>query len=251
MKRTRFIYEGLACDVFIPDDVRPGRLGLYLYGFPGSIGEAAPTRAFLQSGYPVVQPHYPGTYDSAGECSPSTAMEMVRILGNALKGGSLESVKDGSPIVLPHAVTTCVGHSYGCFVALRGAACLEGLRQLILLGPAVAYGPGKVGLREDGGAHVNYVRRSRPFTYRGLDPTDWAAFYAGAYDGPVGRAPDSLLEIDLRVGADDKYFDTAVLLEHASEVVKEALPGAPEARIKVVADAGHGPAGLLDDIILA
>ena len=58
MKRDRFFVDGLACDIYWDETLGapPRGLGVYVYGFPGSIGNNEVTKIMLNLGMVVVQP---------------------------------------------------------------------------------------------------------------------------------------------------------------------------------------------------
>ena len=76
MKRDRIIIDGICIDVMHSGQTCE-RSALYLYGFPGSIGVNALTEKLVASGTMVLQPHFPGTYDSSGKFDPFTGSTVL------------------------------------------------------------------------------------------------------------------------------------------------------------------------------
>lgn len=211
MKRARFISEGLAADVYSDGEFeRTSEAGIYVYGFPGSTGPNPLTRFFTVRGVTMVQPHYFGTYDSAGLFSPGSAITSIDQVADVLSRGGTEDVKAHAPLDLPRNVTTLVGHSFGAFAALRAAKHISTLNTLILMGPAITFGKGTLGcgVHEDGEWQVSYVRRSRPYTYRLSSDDEWFAMYRGDHNPPKDPEETSrLARVVGLVGSQDKYFE--------------------------------------------
>ncbi len=250
MQRARFINSGITSDVYFPPtDVTPSETGLYTYGFPGSIGVNAVTDFLHQDrGQVVVQPHYAGTYDSAGHFSPVAAIESITTVGIAVAESKAVNIKNNEPLSIPSTLTTLVGHSFGCFAALRAASSLSSLRTLLLLGPAISFGDGPLscGVQEDGAWQIAYVRRSRPFTYR-LAPEDtWLSMFRGDFDEPGDPAGSSSIQRVIGVvGTDDKYFDLKLLEERFEQIVRLYVGSNPKAELLMVEGADHSTASLL------
>lgn len=255
MKRDRFFAEGLACDVYWDETRRepPRGLGMYLYGFPGSIGENEVTQILLKLGLSVVQPQYPGTYDSSGSFTPLVSMGIFRTVATTLRAGKAMSVKSGKVLNLPLGPSVCIAHSFGCFPALRAAVDLLDLRVLALLGPAIAYGQDEsgCGLLEDGVEHVAYVKRARPFTFRLGPMEEWMDLYAGRLDFGEQRPGPSLKRIVGVVGEEDPYFRHDVLRARFEFLIRHHLGDAPVVYLSKVPGATHGPKGLLQETEIA
>jgi hypothetical protein len=260
MQRARFINSGITSDVYFPPtDVTPSETGLYTYGFPGSIGVNAVTDFLLQDrDQVVVQPHYAGTYDSAGFFSPVVAIESITTVGIAVAESKAVNIKNNESLLIPPTLTTLVGHSFGCFAALHAAPSLSSLRTLLLLGPAISFGEGPLGcgVKEDGAWQIAYVRRSRPFTYR-LAPEDtWLSMYCGDLNEPSDPASSSSIQrVVGMVGTDDKYFNLKLLEERFEQIVRLYVGSDPRVELLMVEGADHAAASLLtlgrDDLLAA
>ena len=79
MKRDRIIVDGICIDV-MHSGKTPKSCAIYFYGFPGSIGVNALTEKLVQSDIMLLQPHFPGTYDSAGEFAPSSGSKILSVI---------------------------------------------------------------------------------------------------------------------------------------------------------------------------
>jgi pimeloyl-ACP methyl ester carboxylesterase len=241
MARYRFVYKGIMCDTYEPSNGSAKEVALLLYGFPATIGENAATDFLRANGFLVLQPHYPGTYDSEGAFTPQSAVDMVSLIAEALSHGNVHDVKRNSTRSVPGRISVCVGYSFGCIVALRSLPYLTTLRSLLLVSPAISYGKAEVdsGFEEEGPPFIDYVRRSRPFTYRLGDNTSWDAFYNGAFNRPSGEPPGSLHSVLGLVGSDDSSFDLEVLLRNFDPIVRTYVGRYPGVQLLTVEGAGH------------
>lgn len=175
MGRYRFFTEsGVCVEVFEAADETG--TALVLLGMPATIGESALTRLLNQAGYTVLQPHYPGTYDSRGEFTPREAAESINEIVAAVGHGSVLDAKNNAARAIRNHVDVTIGYSFGAHIALRTGIPS---RHLLLISPAVAYGTDSTGFGEEDASFLDYPSRSRPLTYRVGDTEEWGAFYRG------------------------------------------------------------------------
>jgi esterase/lipase len=251
MKRFRIIENGLCIELYRPVvPNRDERLAVYFYGFPGSSGKTEPVVKLVDAGYTVIQPHYRGTYDSTGEFSPSTAMGTLREIADIIQKGVLVEIKNGSKVHIPTKIDFVVGHSFGCFPALKGSIDVNGVKKILLMGPQISFnqdGDG-VGSTEDGNMHFYYVKNSRPHTYRlGAWASGWEQLYDAKLDGVSGVAPVTLDKVMVVIGENDKYFNVDLVRQNSQQIVHKSLLGDYTVNINVVKDVGHGPKGLFNN----
>ncbi len=237
------------CDAYIPDQVLEQRLALFLYGFPATIGENLMTNFLLKNGYFVVQPHYPGTYDSGGKFTPQSAEEMVKTLLQELSGGKVKNLKDDTQIPVPHNVTLCVGYSFGCMITLRCLPFFKNLQSTILISPAISYGVTDLssGFIENGPAFLDYIRRTRPYTYRLGNSKEWEKLYSGFLNIPRGEAPLSLETVIGISGAQDKSFNLPMLKKNFSPIVEKYAGNGKNITLQIIANAGHSVSNLINN----
>lgn len=246
--------NGLCLELYKPDSEScRGLMAVYLYGFPGSSGKTEPVLRLVDAGYTVIQPHYRGTYDSIGEFSPITSISLLAEIESIIRSGELIEVKSNNIVRVPTNIDFVVGHSFGCFPALKGCGALIGVTKLLLLGPQIAFDVSEsgVGSTEDGLEHFLYVERSRPLTYRLSDWSEgWKQLYDAKLDDMNSSVTSSLSSVMLVVGRNDKYFDVDLIARNGSDLVKKSLNGNYNVLINIVEHAGHGPSGLFDSVTL-
>lgn len=238
VRRDRFFLDDMAVDVVAPSHAVPAVSAVYLYGLPGTVGVNRVSRVLSERGWLVLHPHYPGTYDSGGRFTPEAALTTLAVVARAV-GRSVASVRDGADIAIP-PITLVVGHSFGCFVALRSIACVRTAAALVLLGPAIAFAPGPdgCGLRREMTDHYSFVLRSHPHTYRLAPRSAFDALYSGKLDALSADAPASLRSVVGIVGATDPAFDIALFADRFDPVVRKTLSGRFDCTLTVV-EAGH------------
>ena len=176
-------------------------------------------------------------------------MTVFAAIEKAVCGGGAVGVKKMKELEVPAGPSICVGHSFGCFPALRAAGDLPDVRALVLLAPAIAYGRGEngCGLDEDGEKHVAYVSRSRPHTFRLGSQDAWHRLYSGELDLGDSRNVESLRMVLGVVGEDDPYFDQETLSRRFEPIVRHHIGGTIDVRFSVSRGAAHGAKGLLGD----
>lgn len=249
MGRFRFVYNDIMCEGYAPDEeFSIGKTAILLYGFPATIGQNKVTDELLKNGFTVLQPHYPGMYDSGGIFSPSNSSCCVNTVNKAIQNNKVIDVKNKEREI-PSTISICVGQSYGCFVAMRSFKFLPELKSIILLAPAVNYGQKDTncGFFEDGNEFVAYVRRSRPHTYRLADNEEWKKLYEGQLD-PSECITDHKIERVLGiVGLQDDSFDLKLLKENFEPLVRSKVGDLPQINLVEVIDGKHKSSSLIVD----
>lgn len=242
MKKARFISNKIAFDVFseeFPNGAQNN--AIYFYGFPGSIGQTVVTEFLANLGFIVLQPHYPGTYESDGEHTPQSAIKSVAEINYILENFKLQNVKSLKPVPLSPNIELCVGNSFGAFIALRGATYLPKLKTLVLLAPAISYGVSGKGcvINEDGDLHYEYVKRSRPYTYRLGSKNDWMTLYEGGLDFLQKTEHPSLQKVIGVIGTEDSSIDIKKLSKFWKEVVTHYIGDKVDIELIEIEGAGH------------
>lgn len=250
MSRFRFSHQGLMCDAYENKNETANKVALYLYGFPATIGESPATKLLASQGYLVVQPHYPGTYDSTGKFSPHTASEAVQTVANAFASGVVMDVKKNTSRNVPKNIVVCLAYSFGSIIALRSLSFLPDLRSLLLFSPAITYGEASLpsGFRDKGKQFMKYLRRSRPYTYRLGDDHSWDQLFNGSLNKPVGSSPKSLEYVLGVVGGNDEWFDHAILNRNFEPVIRRYVGDAPKVNLVTIESGNHGIGTLVDPI---
>src|ERR1043166_7497360 len=241
MPRYRAFANGIMADVFAPPSKGRQEVALFLPGFPATLGENSLTKLLQKTGYTVVFPHYRGTYDSSGEFTPIEAIATAREIMEGLEAGEMRDTKSNYRASLPSKVTVCCGYSFGCFVTLHVAPSLVDVRSVLFFSPALTYGPAEVssGFRESGLPFLDYVRRSRPLTYRlGAEPV-WRNFYEGKMNLVGNEVQRAALTVDCFLGGRDGSFDQALFVKNFKTIVQGAFPAALRIDLHVVKQGEH------------
>lgn len=179
MSRFRFIEKGLCCDVYYNKKKNINKCALFLYGFPATIGSNNLTELLVDKGYTVLHPHYYGTYDSIGDFTPQSSFETVKIITDIVSNSLVRNLKSNSVYKLPDKISICIGYSFGAYVLRHTVQYLKDLEQVFLVSPVMSNNPSNklCWVNENGQEHLNYVMRTRPFTYRIKDKAAWMKYY--------------------------------------------------------------------------
>lgn len=241
MKKFRFLENGLAGDVFYDPNNVPASVAVYLPGFPSFIGPAPVTPLITKSRLLALQPHCLGSYDSDGLFSPTELKNTARAVQSIVASGRVKNAATNALFGIPQRLEVCIGHSFGCFTALRFADCFTDLRVLVLFAPAVHYGhsPIDFGLLENGPEHFSGVRRAWPKTYRIAAESEWREITEGKDPLPKGAQHPSLEHVIGVVGAKDKYFDIPALRASFKQLVHAYVGEKASVELVVVPNAGH------------
>jgi pimeloyl-ACP methyl ester carboxylesterase len=244
---SRFITNGIAGDIF---DCGSDRTALFCNGLPGAIGPLPAVLAAENSGWNVLFVQYPGTYDSDGAFTVSETVEALATILVASTNGELRDPSDGSLLDPIPAVSLGIGHSFGGLVLteLVRARPSCAIERLLLLAPVYSYGKEvDYGIREDLMRHLEYVRASRPRTYRVGDRESWLPVASGKHVTEKTRAwTGSALAV---VGDEDDTFDVAIFQAAFAAGFLE-ITGCKDATARVISGAGHAMNELIDSGVL-
>lgn len=201
-------------------DVYEAKLGqsmssaLFLPGFPASMNANPVTRLLTSLGYCVFFPQYPGTYDSSGEYTPKSALSVAETIQSRIsQTDEITNLKDNAPVKIPPRIEIVVGYSFGAFVAVRSLPSLPFCKRLITISPAFTYGDCDIdmGFRESGDKFLDYIKRTRPMTYRLGEQQVWSEFYGGGMNIPAKHPKvETLFNLTI-FGSKDKSIDGHLL----------------------------------------
>jgi pimeloyl-ACP methyl ester carboxylesterase len=248
MKRYRFLSDGLNCQVYVPKGLNINKSAIFLYGFPGNVGENNATEFLVKNGYTVFAPNYFGTYDSNGEHTPDSALRTMAQLSKSIKKGVFTEIKNNREIFFSPSVEIVVGASFGCFVALRTLQEFKEVKSMLLLAPAITFctaGENYCGLLEDGNENFDYVIRSRPFTYRMGKKTEWQKLFDGEYDIPSGNKSHSIKNIFGLVGDKDNTFELEILRAKFKSLVQKIVTSDSNINLDTVSGGSHSADSLI------
>lgn len=179
--RQRIRLEGNAAVVSYADfKQRP--IALHLTGIPTIPRPIAGITEFLLDlGFHVLQPQYPGTFDSAGEFLPHNASDIVFTWSQLLESGSLPLSSHATLPVEPK-LGLLSSHSFGTYVAID--ALLRGARShyALFFAPMFEFGrkASEVGLRIDLQEHSRQFPESLPLTFRTPTTRTVEEFFVGS-----------------------------------------------------------------------
>ena len=237
------------CEIYWDPDKVNNRIALYQYGFPGSIGTNLLIDYLVELGFYVILPHFPGTFDSAGEFTPINTYNFYKKINDSVVNGATISLKNNKLLNIPLKIEYAFGHSYGCWTVLRGARYLKELKTIFLFGPAITYSEynfkSNCGLIENGLEHINMVIKSRPYTFRLNDVNSFLKLYKGDYDD--FNIPLTLINNVIGVvGLNDPYFDLKRLRNRFNEIITSFFNDEIECRLIEVEGGNHSLESLLN-----
>jgi len=247
MKRYRFIENGLCCDVYYNKEYSNNQCALFLYGFPATIGSNDMTELLVEKGYTVLHPHYFGTYDSEGDFTPSSAYKTVEAIYKIVKNGQVRNLKNNTMLKLPNRITVCIAYSFGAFVLKHTVKHLDEVKTVLLVSPVMSNNKRNVlcWVNEYGAEHLNYVVRTRPFTYRIKDTTEWYSEYVNDNFEQNDSLDNSVENILWLYGKRDPAMMEELLTEKYDMASKQTLSKSAKCTILCVENGDHGINSLL------
>lgn len=251
MKRFRILNNGIISDVYTNEAV-DYKSCIYFGGLPTTIGNNSLTDELVKRGILVVQPHYPGTYDSAGQFTPRNAVGMVDVIRASVNNGQSLNTKSNEKVVL-RDFDYAVGNSFGAFVALKALRYLPNVERLFLFAPALTYGAAAIrsGFKDEGVRFLEYLKRSRPYTYRLGDMSEWERFFNGELNAaPIDFHESKLKEVIGVVGSNDSSFDLDLLRTNFFEIIRRHSNKEVSVRLIVVEGGGHGIGTLMSSDVI-
>lgn len=248
IKSLKSRVEGIALEIFLPE--APLFSVIYCNGFPGSTGSNELIEYLNAQRVCVIFPQYPGVYDSDGLFTVASASNSIVQVAKFVSEKRLTNIKNDRTIDGIPRVTSIFSHSFGSVIANRACGLIEDLRSVVMLAPIISYQrvPVDYGVREDGLNQLDYVKRSRPYTYRFGSTDDWERLFSGeSLDLPEDRYyPKIILGI---VGKKDSEFDIPVLMECFQNIIPFQHQTA-ECRLILVEDASHARQQMLESQIV-
>lgn len=253
MSRFRFIENGICCDVYYDKNRSNGQCALFLYGFPATIGSNSLTDILVNKGYMVLHPHYYGTYDSSGDFSPDSAFLTVKNIVDIVHRSTVINLKTDKPINLPTNISVCIGYSFGAFVLRHTIQYLCGsnnhLKSILLVSPVMSNNPDNAywWVNEDGEEQLNYVCKTRPFTYRIKDRNRWEIDYVNDTSGSFYKGEDNIENVLWLYGKDDSIMIEEKLLNRYLPATKNCFSLKATVDIVGVPEGEHGINSLITE----
>ncbi|MDE7425887.1 MAG: hypothetical protein K2N51_19680 [Lachnospiraceae bacterium] len=249
MSRFRFIEKGLCCDVYYNKKRNIDKCALFLYGFPATIGSNNLTELLVDMGYTVLHPHYYGTYDSTGDFSPQSAFETVRAIVEIASGSLVRNLKSDTMYKLPDTISICIGYSFGAYVLRHTVQYLKDLEEVFLFSPVMSNSPTNklCWVNENGQEHLNYVMRTRPFTYRIKDKEIWMKSYVNDVYVEKELVTNNINNVLWFYGKNDDAMIEQKIKEKYLFATRECISSKANVAIHCVDDGDHGINTLIND----
>lgn len=244
MSELKFKQSKYAGQVFLPQGPQRATL-VYVAGLPYSTGENTIIRWALSKGFAVVFPQAPGTYDSDGRFSVASYARLLRLSIEDVNGGRLKGARPDGPYIKLAPVTGLISHSFGTLTATRVFCQLQNLELLLMFSPLLDYTNFDidVGVRENLSEQYDYVKYSRPHTFR---LTRKELFIADAYQRVSVSSRNPSSRICAFAGAKDSDLDTIALANGFEKWAQRTFGDAIDARIHITASGGHSISSILD-----
>lgn len=248
MKRFRFIEKGLCCDVYYSKEMDINACALFLYGFPATIGENSLTNLLVEKGYTVLHPHYYGTYDSDGDFTPQAAFMTVKNINEIVKT-MVRDLKRNVMVRIPDKITVCVGYSFGAYVLKHSIEQLNDLKTIMLFSPVMSTNAcnDSCWYIENGLEHLNYVIRTRPFTYRIKKMTQWMEYYVNDHDLVNTKTKEAIEHVLWVYGNLDEDMIANKLKSTYIQATKKYLSKSAIAEIVCVENGNHSINSLINE----
>jgi len=249
LKRFRFIEHGLCCDVFYRKDVTNGKCALFLYGFPATLGSNSLTEILVNSGYTVLHPHYYGTYDSSGDFTPLSAYRTVEVIGNIVDNGNVLDLKSNKQIQIPTTIDICVAYSFGAFVLKHTLKYMNKVRAILLFSPVMSNNINNktCWVNIDGQEHLDYVIRTRPYTYRINDLSIWKDQYVNDNVDHVDKLSSSVVKVAWFYGRNDPAIEEELLINKYLMATKNCISETADIEFVCIENGGHEINTLLNE----
>ncbi|MEV5721548.1 hypothetical protein AB0L41_47485 [Amycolatopsis mediterranei] len=167
MYQVRVKFEDQIANWSAPEDY--SKVAIHLAGLPNTPLPVPGITEFLTGqGYALLQPHYPGTHDSAGVFDPYATHVIVPAWMSALERGLVIDLGKSEKLEAKEDVSLLSSHSYGTYVGMRA------LREGAMVDKAVffctSFAYGKLGRQfgqiDDKSSSARYVRDAFPLTFR-------------------------------------------------------------------------------------
>lgn len=245
MKTAKLKQETYAAELFVPNGGDSNRSCLFAPGFPFSPVVNDAIEWMVEHGYAVLFPQPPGSYDSDGSYSPTSHSTLLSMAANDMEKGRLTHAKTGASVPSLPRPEGIIAHSFGT-VAAADCVAAGGFRWALLFAPILGYcrSDPDFGVRESLASQIDYVARSRPFTFRLASSEEIITqSYKGQGSGVLAGG-ESVSVIGV-VGDRDGAFDIERLSSDWTKLVQQRIGSASTSRLHIIPGAGHGITELL------
>lgn len=224
------------------------KVAIHLAGLPNAPNPIPGITEFLlDCGFSILQPHYPGSYDSGGTFDPYGAYRCVFEWADGLSNGTVVDIKSGETVG-PADVDLLSCHSYGTFTGMTALRRGFSPRFAVFFTTSFAYGKagyafGQIGDRSE---DARWVVEGFPLTFRPQSPSIIEEFYIVNSAADLAVDPcESFTSCFVVTPGSDPGLDAQRSLEGA----KAFIEGHPERFIlggsMVAEGAGHAVKSML------
>lgn len=244
MIELKFKQPNYAGQVFLPQGSQRATL-VYVAGFPYATGENTIIRWAVSKGFVVCFPQAPGTYDSSGRFSAGNYAKLLHQCIQDVNGEGLAGARANSTPIKLAPVAGLVSHSFGTLAATRVFCAFPSLEFLLMFAPLLDYSPSgsDVGVREDLSTQYDYVRHSRPHTFR-LTRKDLFLADAHQHVAATPRTSNSL--VHAFAGELDPDLDVEVLSNGFDKWSQDTFGSKVKARLHITPSGRHSISSILD-----
>jgi len=251
MARFRNITKGIMCENYIYDKAQlPIGSCIFLSGFPATPGENSLITSLVKKNIHVCNPQYPGTYDSDGHFNLESCIKSVEKINKATQADHIRNLKNSKIMTLPNHFHYMVGYSFGAFIALNSLQFFSSLKTLFLVSPVLSYGPS---LESCGYSEtydfIEYVKKTRPHTYRFDNFDTWKGLYNGVYNLTPSVKNTSLENVICIIGEEDD-FDLEKFAENHEKIITRFTANKINVKLIRVANGSHSINSLLNTEVM-
>lgn len=252
MNRFRIIEKGLCCDVYYDKSLKEHKLALFLYGFPATIGENELTGELVKRGYMVLQPHYYGTYDSEGDFTPDSAFRSVNSIIDITRKSVVTNLKSNQITTIPQKISLCIGYSFGAYVLRHSLNQLIDVENVLLFSPVMSNCPQNqlCWANENALEHLQYVLRTRPYTYRIKDTSMWINKYVNDEMASCSLQNYNVKKVAWIIGSKDDTIIKPVIIDRHEKVAHDLINPNAESKLIIVENGAHGINSLVNDNLM-
>ena len=152
-----------------PSDTGEQKIAIHLPGLP-NLPTPIPgiTQLLARAGFNVLQPHYPGTYESEGQFDPYETYRCVAHWISHLESGDVVDLKRESLLGIKAGPDLLSCHSFGSYVGFKALRQEVHVKKAMFFGTSFRYGIDgqQYGVRGDKTEHSRFLERAYAKCFR-------------------------------------------------------------------------------------